>query len=109
MIVFSSAGAIVAVVFLLRIPVIGLLSGGRGLRPLIWAAPRGLITVLLFYSLPLGTVPEIFPPGALILVVLMSCVIMALGFRLDGDRHARARVEDDAIERRVEAGAAPPP
>lgn len=98
--------AIVAAVFLLRVPVMWLLSGGRGVRPLVWAAPRGLITVLLFYSLPAGTVPEVFPPGALILVVLLSCVIMAMGFRLDGGR--KERKEDDDIARRLDARAAPP-
>jgi NhaP-type Na+/H+ or K+/H+ antiporter len=101
------AGVIVAAVFLLRLPVVGLLSLGRGVRPLLWAAPRGLITVLLFYSLPAGMVPEAFPPGALILVVLLSCVIMAIGFRIDGGR--KERPEKDEIARRLDARAAPPP
>jgi NhaP-type Na+/H+ or K+/H+ antiporter len=53
-------------------------------RPLVWAAPRGLITVLLFYHMPAGVVPaESFPPGTLILVVLLSCVVMALGLMVD--------------------------
>jgi hypothetical protein len=75
-------------------------------RPLLWAAPRGLITVLLFYSLPAGLVPEAFPPGALILVVLLSCVLMAVGFRIDGGRKVRPVGEDS--DRRVDARAAPP-
>ena len=99
--------AIVAAVFVLRVPVLWLLSGELRVRPLLWAAPRGLITVLLFYSLPAGMVPEVFPPGALILVVLLSCVMMAVGFRRDGGRPAAAA--DDAVDRRVEARAAPPP
>lgn len=99
--------ALVAAIFLLRLPVVALLSG-RQLRPLLWAAPRGLITVLLFYSLPAGTVPEVFPPGALILVVLVSCVIMAIGFQLDGGRRAEMDAGDTEIKRRLDAGAAPP-
>lgn len=100
------AGIIVAMIFLLRWPVVKLLSLGRGTRPLVWAAPRGLITVLLFYSLPAGMVPAAFPPGALILVVLLSCIIMAFGFRVDAAR--KSQLEDDEIVRRVDARAAPP-
>lgn len=100
------ASVIVAAIFLLRWPVMKLLSLGRGVRPLLWVAPRGLITVLLFYSLPAGMVPEAFPPGALILVVLLSCVIMAFGFRADAGR--KTAPVDDEIVRRVDARAAPP-
>jgi len=99
--------ALVAGIFVLRVPIIALLSG-RQMRPLLWAAPRGLITVLLFYGLPAGTVPDLFPPGALILVVLVSCVIMAIGFRLDGDRRATMDAGDPEIQRRLDAEAAPP-
>lgn len=99
--------ALVAAIFLLRLPVLWLLAP-RHTRPLLWAAPRGLITVLLFYSLPAGTVPEVFPPGALILVVLLSCSVMAIGFRRDGDA-TTAAAASDTVDRRLEAGAAPPP
>jgi NhaP-type Na+/H+ or K+/H+ antiporter len=97
--------AIVAAIFLLRVPVVWLFSDGRGVRPLLWAAPRGLITVLLFYSLPAAMVPEVFPPNALILVVLLSCSLMALGFRIDDERGRRS---EDPVERRLEATASPP-
>jgi cell volume regulation protein A len=98
--------ALVAAIFLLRLPVMWLLGDGRGVRPLLWAAPRGLITVLLFFSLPAAMVPEAFPTDALILVVLLSCSIMALGFRLDA---GRAGGSDDTVERRIDAAAVPPP
>jgi NhaP-type Na+/H+ or K+/H+ antiporter len=101
---WAVALSLVAAIFLLRLPVLWLLGGGRT-RPLVWAAPRGLITVLLFYSLPAGMVPDVFPPGALILVVLLSCVVMAIGFRKDGGREAPS---DDDIDRRIDASAAPP-
>lgn len=88
---------VVTLLFGLRWPLLRLLGGGRP-RPLLWVAPRGLITVLLFYSLPAGTVPATFPGGALILVVLISCVVMALGLRLDSS----------ASEVPAEAAASPP-
>lgn len=101
---WAVALALVVAIFALRLPVLWLTGGGRT-RPLVWAAPRGLITVLLFYSLPAGMVPEAFPPGALILVVLLSCVVMAIGFRRDGGRDA---LETDDVKRRIDARAAPP-
>lgn len=65
-----------------------------GLRwPLFWASPRGLITVLLFYSLPAGVVPPQFPEGALVLVVLLSCAVMAIGLQRDAARSAPVATE----------------
>lgn len=103
---WAVALALVAAVFLLRLPLLWVLGRGRTLPPL-WAAPRGLITVRLFYSLPAATVPEVFPPGALILVVLLSGVSMALGLRLAGGTPAEDAA-DSTIERRLDAEAAPP-
>jgi len=97
--------ALVIAVFLLRLPVLWLTANGRTI-PLFWASPRGLITVLLFFSVPADLVPEAFPPGALILVVLVSCVVMAVGFRRDGNRPASET--DEEIARRIDARAAPP-
>lgn len=70
-------------IFGLRWPLMRLLSES-GTRPLAWAAPRGLITVLLFFSIPPQLVPAGFPAAALILLVLISCIAMAVGFRVDG-------------------------
>lgn len=99
------AMGLVVAVFLLRLPVLWLTARGRTI-PLFWASPRGLITVLLFYSVPVNLVPEAFPPGALILIVLISCVVMAVGFRRDGGKPAAE--SDDDIARRIDARAAPP-
>ena len=79
---WAAAIAAVLMIFGLRWPVLRLM-GVVPARPLLWASPRGLITVLLFYSLPEGLVPAAFPRAALILVVLLSCVVMAAGLRRD--------------------------
>ena len=79
-----------ALIFGLRWPLMRLLSGS-GTRPLAWAAPRGLITVLLFFSIPPQLVPAGFPVAALILLVLISCIAMAVGFRIDGPQPQRVR------------------
>ncbi len=79
---WAVAVAGVALIFGLRWPVLRAF-GVRPARPLLWAAPRGLITVLLFYSLPQSVIPAAFPPGALILIVLLSCIVMAIGLMRD--------------------------
>ncbi len=42
-----------------------------------WLAPRGLITILLFYSIPGKLVAEEFNQGILLLVILISSLTMA--------------------------------
>jgi NhaP-type Na+/H+ or K+/H+ antiporter len=109
---------IVVCVFGLRWPLLWLFNSRRP-RPLLWAAPRGLITVVLFYSLPAELLPAALPHGALILVVLLSCLVMALGLRRNAtlavdvtaahdpasrgsSRHrwGRARASSGAVDRR---------
>ena len=79
---WAFAVAAVTLIFGLRWPVLRAF-GVNPARPLLWATPRGLITVLLFYTLPSDLVPAAFPKGALILVVLLSCVVMAVGLMRD--------------------------
>ncbi|MBO6517663.1 MAG: cation:proton antiporter [Bacteroidia bacterium] len=53
---------------------------GRSLgKPLLSIAPRGLITVLLFYSIPSSLVTPAFPESVVLYVVLFSSLIMAYG------------------------------
>ena len=49
----------------------------KNLFPDIWLAPRGLITILLFYSIPETLVVEKFNNGILLLVILISSLTMA--------------------------------
>jgi len=46
--------------------------------PDIWLAPRGLITILLFFSIPENLIVEEFNTGILLLVILVSSVTMAI-------------------------------
>jgi potassium/hydrogen antiporter len=73
------AACIVAAIFVLRWLVLRACTSSPG--KLNWMAPRGLVTVTLFFSMPAGSVPQIFPHGTLILVVLLSCIIMTLGLK----------------------------
>lgn len=50
----------------------------KDIYPAVWMAPRGLITILLFYSIPETLWVEEFNPGVLLLVILVSSVVMAM-------------------------------
>ena len=75
-------------VWLVSLLVLGILYGVRygwfrlvirkNIYPDIWMAPRGLITILLFYSIPETLVVEEFNQGILLLVILASSIAMAV-------------------------------
>ncbi len=48
-------------------------------EPEIYVAPRGLITILLFYAIPEDIATDAFPPGILLLTVLITNFIMTYG------------------------------
>jgi NhaP-type Na+/H+ or K+/H+ antiporter len=74
-------------VWVVSLLVLGILYGTRyayfrliirkNIFPEIWLAPRGLITILLFYSIPDNLVVEAFNTGVLLLVILVSSIMMA--------------------------------
>ena len=74
---------IVSVVFVLLILAVRLISlritfSGPAL-PLIWIAPRGLITILLYLSIPEPIKLTGFRDGVLMIVVLLSALVMMAG------------------------------
>lgn len=85
-------------VWLVSLSIIGIIYGSRYLYfriffkkdifPDIWLAPRGLITILLFYSIPTELWVEAFNPGVLLLVILISSLAMAFALI----RHRRSAV-----------------
>lgn len=49
---------------------------GTDINPQLFLAPRGLITILLFFAIPEELTPETDFQGVLLFVILFSCVIM---------------------------------
>lgn len=52
---------------------------GNDIQPDLFVAPRGLITVLLFYAIPAEQQVEAFAPGILLLTILITSVLMTFG------------------------------
>lgn len=53
--------------------------GGKSIVPELWIAPRGLITVLLFFNIPTEFQSTNFDPTILLVVILASSFIMSGG------------------------------
>jgi cell volume regulation protein A len=86
------ASGICALIFLIRYVFLNILR--IPLRPLLFIAPRGLITILLFLSIPLERSFPTFSPSLVIQVVLISSLIMMIGTVL-GNRNPKAvQIED---------------
>jgi len=73
--VFVISIAILIVLYFVRIVFLRLFYG-KNLIPELFIAPRGLITVLLFYQLPIGIKHPGFDEGILLYVIIISSLIM---------------------------------
>ncbi len=52
---------------------------GFNIFPQLWIAPRGLITVLLFYAIPPEYMNESFDSGILLFIIIATSLIMSFG------------------------------
>ena len=59
---------------------------------LLYIAPRGLITVLLFYSIPSEVSQTQFEPGIILWIVLITSVYMSVGLIKNG-REVKKQLE----------------
>jgi len=75
--VFCISIAVLIVLYFVRIVFLRLFYG-KNLTPELFVAPRGLITVLLFYQLPLDIKSPSFDQGILLYVIIISSLIMTI-------------------------------
>jgi len=82
-------------------------SIGSDIVPQLYIAPRGLITILLFYDIPEDTLGvDGFSPGILLFIIIGTSVIMTISLIFDKKRANKAikGVESlDISERRWKA------
>ena len=67
------------------------LAGRTKVSPEIYVAPRGLITVLLFYGIPENMLSEQFNTGILVLTILVTSFVMSFGLILDGRKSSSSK------------------
>jgi NhaP-type Na+/H+ or K+/H+ antiporter len=51
----------------------------QGTQILEYVAPRGLITILLFYSIPEDLISNSFQPGVILWVIILTSIYMTFG------------------------------
>ena len=76
---FSAIGLgllVLAIIYLVRTIVL-FIFGGKDIFPQLFLAPRGLITILLFFAIPENLSSSSHFQGVLLFVILLSCVVMS--------------------------------
>jgi NhaP-type Na+/H+ or K+/H+ antiporter len=68
---------------------------GKDLTPQIWIAPRGLITVLLFYAIPAEYATDRFDSGILLFIIIATGLIMTYGMIKNARDNAKPRVRSE--------------
>jgi NhaP-type Na+/H+ or K+/H+ antiporter len=78
----------------------------KRLFPEVFVAPRGLITILLFFSIPVAFEDLNFNPGILLYVILVTSIVMALSLIAKGkDREFAEKLnftDWDELDREIE-------
>ncbi len=73
------ASAAAACYIIPRIGILYFCTESKRIEPLLWFAPKGLITILLIFSIPETGLIAGFPNGAVMLLVLMSALLLTHG------------------------------
>ena len=81
--------AIVASIYLIRYALLRIFWG-KDILPQLYVAPRGLITVLLFYAIPKEATLEGFEPGILLFIIIATSLIMTFAMVADKRRTGKA-------------------
>ena len=63
---------------------------GTDILPQLFIAPRGLITILLFYAIPEAALEPAFEPGILLFIIMFTSLIMTGAMVFDKRREERA-------------------
>ena len=80
---------IIATIYAIRYGTLALFIG-KDILPQLYIAPRGLITVLLFYAIPEEAVVAGFEPGILLFIIIGTSLIMTFAMIADKKRTGEA-------------------
>lgn len=83
--VFVISVTILILLYVVRFALLWLLNR-PSITPELWIAPRGLITILLFFGIPAAYQTPLFNPAILLYVIIISSVIMSIGLIRDGHK-----------------------
>ncbi len=78
---------IVASFFIVRFILLKIFLWGKSIQPELFINPRGLITILLFFSIPVELKSTLFNADVILVVILVTSVIMTWGLIRYGKKH----------------------
>ncbi|MEL6973135.1 MAG: sodium:proton exchanger, partial [Bacteroidota bacterium] len=81
--------AIVLTIYLIRFIILRIFIG-KDILPQLYIAPRGLITILLFYEIPESAIVPGFEPGILLDIIIGTSLIMTWAMIRDKRRSGQA-------------------
>ena len=94
---FSAIGLgllVLAIIYLVRTIVL-FIFGGKDIFPQLFLAPRGLITILLFFAIPENLSSSSNFQGILLFVILFSCVVMSWALMKQKKKLATEFLDDE--------------
>lgn len=102
---FGSAILIFAVIFLFRFIILKV--SRLPVFPLLFVAPRGLITILLFFSIPATMVFPLVNKSLVIQVIVLTALFMMIGLIITGKKNKEQPVETKETTTNVNSLAIP--
>lgn len=94
--VLTMTGMVLAVLYIVRYIHLKVMTR-TSIYPELFIAPRGLITILLFYAIPESMRSEQFDTGILLLTIIGTSLIMMLSLMLSGRGEMVDQIEDAII------------
>ncbi len=85
---------VLVIIYLVRAIVLFVFSG-KDIMPQLFLAPRGLITILLFFAIPKELTVEADFQGVLLFVILVSCLIMSWSLIQQKKKLANEMIDDE--------------
>ncbi|NQW37454.1 MAG: cation:proton antiporter [Flavobacteriales bacterium] len=103
--------AIVGIIYFIRFIFLKILLWDKGIMPQLFIAPRGLITVLLFYTIPVKYTLVNFNQGILLYTILITSAVMTMALVMGKSKGKNISellsdydVLHDSIEKSLEDG-----
>ncbi|HIO73251.1 MAG TPA: sodium:proton exchanger [Flavobacteriales bacterium] len=91
--VFLISGLVLGSIYLLRFAILKLIIR-KDLKPQLYIAPRGLVTILLFFGIPEENVVEDFESGILLFTIIVTSIIMTVSLIKNSQRDGEESTED---------------
>lgn len=89
---------VIAALYLIRFIILKLFLKDS-ITPEFFIAPRGLITILLFFAIPVVYQIEAFDPGIILYTIIITSLIMSYGLIYNGRREKeRLKKEEEALK-----------